>query len=326
MRLLRWILLALYVALVIGLGVLALLPKGGVGTVIVFAVAVIGLAVFILGAGHKDLFRPIRRPRLVLPVVAAAFMMAVLVAGLTLALAELCMMEKLSGSEVVFWVCMGASWIFWSVLLYVYTRKLDRYGAIYRLSKTVFAGSLAELLATVPSHLVVQRRGGCFVGIHTAIGILAGLCVMLWSFGPGIFMLFLAEARRRQEGRKPAPDGPAASRRARFQFQIRTLLLVTLALSVIAALLKTFWGNWFATAFAATLVLFLLGMLLGRQSILLILAGLAVLAGLFWVFRDEWMEIALLVFAGIPLFAASLWFFARAPNGHRPSPPPPDSP
>ena len=160
---------------------------------------------------------------------------------------------------------------------------------------------------------MVQRRSGCFVGIHTAIGILAGLYVMFWSFGPGMFMLFLAEARRRQEGREPAPDGPAASRRARFQFQIRTLLLVTLALSVIAALLKTFWGNWFAAAFAATLVLFLLGALLVRQSILLIIAGLAVLVGLFWVCWGQWIVIGLFLFPGTPLFVAFVWFFARRP-------------
>ena len=79
MRILRWVLLILYVALVIGLGVLSVSPGSEIGLAISFAVAVIGLAVFILGAGRKDLCRPIRRPRLVLPVAAAAFMMAVLV-------------------------------------------------------------------------------------------------------------------------------------------------------------------------------------------------------------------------------------------------------
>ena len=50
----------------------------------------------------------------------------------------------------------------------------------------LLAGSLAELLASIPSHLIVRRRPGCFVGIGTMMGIMAGVYVMLFCFGPMI--------------------------------------------------------------------------------------------------------------------------------------------
>ena len=73
---------------------------------------------------------------------------------------------------------------------------MQRYHAIFHLARLVFAGSVAEMLAAVPSHLIVSRRPGCLVGLATAIGILSGMYVMIWSFGPAIFLLFLQAARR----------------------------------------------------------------------------------------------------------------------------------
>jgi hypothetical protein len=39
--------------------------------------------------------------------------------------------------------------------------------------------------------VIVSRRPGCLVGLGTAIGIVAGCAVMIFSFGPAITILFL---------------------------------------------------------------------------------------------------------------------------------------
>jgi hypothetical protein len=201
MRAVRWVLLLLYLLLVGGLSAMALSSDEALVWIPV-GVALLAWAVFLLGAGHRDLFRPIRRPRIFLPVVSASFMLTVLMASLAAALGELFFVES-SGegawSLIGFWGSLLATWIFWGIILYAYTRDLPRYDAIFQLAQFLFAGSIAELLATVPSHLIVSRRSYCLAGLSTGIGLMAGLLVMLWSFGPAIFLLFLHEIRRSQE-------------------------------------------------------------------------------------------------------------------------------
>ncbi|MCP4245981.1 MAG: hypothetical protein GY778_02935 [bacterium] len=91
-------------------------------------------------------------------------------------------------------------WALWSFLFYSYCSRLDYLRAIRRMVLWLIGGSLLQLLATVPSHFVVTRRPGCFVGIGTAMGIWGGLLVMGWAFGPGIILLFMYETRRRMSG------------------------------------------------------------------------------------------------------------------------------
>jgi hypothetical protein len=290
---LRWILLILYVGLIGGLFALGVHHTSVVPMLILLAVTVAALAVFILGAGRKGLCLPIRRPRMLFPVAAASFMLAAVVLGMTMALAELFESDQQEG-EWTFWLIIAAVWLFWGVLLYVYARKLERYEAIFRLAQWVFAGSLAELLAALPSHVIVTRRGGCFAGIGTGLGIFAGLCVMIWSFGPGIFLLFLQEVRRREHRGTGAAQREPPAHGAPFQFSLRTMLLVMLATSVVCGLLRTFWGRWPAAAVASLAVLVLLIPLLAAKRWLLLATFLGVVVGLVWVWwkEKEWTALA----------------------------------
>ena len=88
MRAGRWVLLLLYLALIGGLSA-SVLISGEEWAWIVVGVTLTASAVFILGAGHKDLFRPIRRPRIFFPIVSASLMLTALFGGLTIALLEL---------------------------------------------------------------------------------------------------------------------------------------------------------------------------------------------------------------------------------------------
>lgn len=296
MRVLRWTLLLCYLGLVGGLVAWGLSGEDAWPVIVVLAITLASMALFILGAGSKDLCRPIRRPRLLMPVAAASLMLAVLVAGLTMAFGELFRFqdEDTTGGALLAWATLLATWIFWGVLLYAYTRNLQRYQAVFQLAKLVFAGSVAEMLAAVPSHLIVSRRPGCLVGLATAIGILAGIYVMIWSFGPAIFLLFLEEGRRREaEGIAAAAESPVPQ--APFQFSLRTMLLVMLATGVVSGLLRAFWYRWPAALATAWVALVLLLPLLAASRRVLAGGILVALAGIVWACWDEWQMLLTLV-------------------------------
>ena len=213
MRVLRWVFLGLYALLLLGLLAMPLAAGDGeaVGVTVVVAVMLAGQAMLIFGSGTISLCRPIRRKRLVLPVLVAAAMLALLAGGLLIAMWELFRLDVGADDVVLsfaFFGVIGLSWIGWGVLLFARLRDKPRYTVLRRLTTYLFAGSLAELLATVPSHVIVSRRPGCLVGIGTAMGILAGVCVMLFSFGPAIAILFL-RPRWRAETAEGVPYCPA---------------------------------------------------------------------------------------------------------------------
>jgi len=74
--------------------------------------------------------------------------------------------------------------------------KTERYKTLRNFITTMLAGSLLSLMVSIPSHIIVSRRPGCFVGMMTSLGISSGIFVMLWAFGPGIIILFLREKRK----------------------------------------------------------------------------------------------------------------------------------
>jgi hypothetical protein len=215
MRVLRWVFLALYLLLILALLVMPLVTDGDGnavgGMAIALGVMFVAQALLIFGSGTIALCRPIRRRRLVLPVVVAATMLALLGLGLGIALWELFYLDDNPNQDFFGYLAFGViglSWIGWGVLLFGRLRDKPRYAVLRKLTTYVFAGSLAELLATVPSHVIVSRRPGCLVGLGTAIGIIAGCAVMIFSFGPAIAILFL-RPRWRAETADGIPYCPA---------------------------------------------------------------------------------------------------------------------
>jgi hypothetical protein len=178
-------------------------------------IVVLAQLVFVFGAGTANLCQPMHRRRLFVPVLVAALMLTVLVGALFLALTEVFHVHGRDWVAYTFWAIVCVNWVVWTVIFYVRCRPLERHRVLQSLATWLLAGSLLELLAAVPSHLVVMRRPGCLVGLNTGIAIMAGVCVMLWSFGPGIVLLFLRNRLERERiRRQPLPipsDSPIRS-------------------------------------------------------------------------------------------------------------------
>jgi hypothetical protein len=201
---------ALYLLALLSLAVCSQLVRGPSARqwfALVLGVIVGTQLVFLLGAGTIELCRPIRKRRLLLPILIASGLMTLLVAGCAVAMLELCKAKNFPQPK---WLWIAFVWLVWGIIFFLYCRKLERWRVLKRLIQILLAGSLLDLLATVPAHLVVIRRPGCLVGLGTGAGIAAGICAMFWAFGPGIALLFFRE-RYQAERQRNEIEGEGAS-------------------------------------------------------------------------------------------------------------------
>src|SRR6266536_3565881 len=80
MLVLRWVFLALYLATILGFFILiCVYPEPAM--FILFGIFLASQALFIFGSGTIHLCRPIRRRRLIMPIIVAATMLTILFAG-----------------------------------------------------------------------------------------------------------------------------------------------------------------------------------------------------------------------------------------------------
>lgn len=149
--------------------------------------------------------RPLRRS-----VVVAAFWAAVLSVGLCATVAEVARVwQKLAFREDSieqprYWpalVALAASWTIWAAVFFAYWRRGDRMTQLQRMLRGLLAGSILELLIAAPVHAWALRSADgeeecyCVRGSYT--GLVLGGTVLLWTFGPGLVLLFLREKARR---------------------------------------------------------------------------------------------------------------------------------
>jgi len=102
--------------------------------------------------------------------------------------------------QVSFWIAVlivAVLWVSWFFFFRRYARLQESPEKITdRLTSFLLKGSILELLIAVSCHIIVRKRGDCSAPTFTFFGIAAGLAVMLASFGPGVFWLFVKRARR----------------------------------------------------------------------------------------------------------------------------------
>jgi len=157
--------------------------------------------------------RPTTHRSLLWPIAVSGLMMGGFVIGAICAVAELFQRDHAFNSSWVGWSAIGAGalmWAGWTIVFYRMSRSTDARDVVSRQCRLLLRGSLLELLVAVPTHIVARSRDYCCAGAHTFIGIALGLTVMLLSFGPGVFLLFVD--RWKQLHPRPAHEGPAAGR------------------------------------------------------------------------------------------------------------------
>ena len=91
-------------------------------------------------------------------------------------------------------------WLIWGLIFFRWSKKLEPRTFVERQCRLLFAGSVLELLVAVPTHILARSRDYCCAGFSTFIGIALGISVMLLSFGPGVFFLYLERWKKLHPG------------------------------------------------------------------------------------------------------------------------------
>ena len=164
------------------------------------------------------------RRHVLVPVITAAFLFANVVFGAVFAVACALFGDKAGGIVELFGVSTAAVvlnvafiqvllWVLWAFVFYRSSKALDPGALTRHLTQRLLRGSILELLVAVPSHIIVRGRDDCCAPAGSFWGIVTGLTVMVLSFGPGVFFLFVERFQRlRPPARNisgPDPTQPA---------------------------------------------------------------------------------------------------------------------
>ena len=136
--------------------------------------------------------RPVQKRHVASLVVSSSVLFAFLLVGFFLAMSELIGGEefKFGAPDLIIVKIILLSWCIWA-LVFIRLRRGRSTVALFDLLMTrLFQGSILELLIVVPCHIYVRSKDYCCAGFNTFWGIAAGVSVMLFAFGPAVFVLF----------------------------------------------------------------------------------------------------------------------------------------
>ncbi|MFC1766555.1 hypothetical protein ACFL6U_31310 [Planctomycetota bacterium] len=145
----------------------------------------------------KSTSRPMKRAAL-----GAAFAATLLYVGLLYSFLDLISFDRIQRlqdeAQLLYYLFLSIPlivWSLWFVLFYVYTRRLEHSTWTSRIIRGLVAGSILELF--VATAVYATREDDCYCARGSYAGIIFGVTVLLWAFGPGVFLLFLREKTRR---------------------------------------------------------------------------------------------------------------------------------
>jgi len=150
----------------------------------------------------------VTRRSLLWPIIVTAIMAGGLIIGVLVSLIETFTQASLVLMENpgIFLAIGGMTWALWTIVFYLVSRDQDARTVISRQFRLLLAGSILELLIAVPTHIVARTRDYCCAGFMTFVGIALGIAIMLMSFGPGVFFLFLDRWNRLHKFRQPVNE------------------------------------------------------------------------------------------------------------------------
>jgi hypothetical protein len=114
------------------------------------------------------------------------------------------------GLEPLIWpvaTALGISWLAWAIIFFVYWRRGNQADPLGGMLRALMGGSILELLIATPVHVLVLRSNDkCYCERGSYTGLVLGGTVLLWTFGPGLVLLFLREKERRTPLLEPEAD------------------------------------------------------------------------------------------------------------------------
>jgi hypothetical protein len=154
-----------------------------------------------------SLGRPSAQRSVLWMILASGLMVGLLGVGAVISLEEFLNKEKAGTSDTALsWAAMLGLWAVWTLVFYRTSRGAAAMDVVTRQCRYLLKGSILELLVAVPTHIVARARDYCCAGLFTFIGIAFGVAVMLFSFGPGVFFLFVARWKRLHPQQARAAD------------------------------------------------------------------------------------------------------------------------
>ena len=179
---------------------------------------------FLWGGGRISIGRT--RPkwyRYILSTVIIATLVALLALAAALLIGQYAVTKALLDYDdnigIIALVVVPGAWLIWFVIAIVLFRRHGHFGGLARLSAALVAGSWVEFALALPIDIATRAsHERCLCASGTWLGLLVIIPVMIWSFGPALYLLYLAEKAR-------VADDPMHARRilrAKSVFRRRT--------------------------------------------------------------------------------------------------------
>jgi len=153
--------------------------------------------------------RTLSRRSIILPTIVSGLMICVLAVGALLSVVEFANAGKGDPPFGFFLSVAVLTWTVWAIVFFRLSREQSPEDLITRQARAMLKGSILELLVAVPTHIVARARDYCCAGFMTFIGITLGIAVMLISFGPGVYFLFVERWKRLHRYREPVEKSPS---------------------------------------------------------------------------------------------------------------------
>jgi hypothetical protein len=142
--------------------------------------------------------RPVSHGPVWQTILAGGMMAGALAAGAFLSLYEYWSRGNAKGDWGLWTALLLAvgTWCAWAIVFLHAGRTAAPLDLVSRQCRTLLAGSVLELLIAVPTHIIARHRNYCCAGILTFFGLTMGVSVMLFAFGPVVFLLFVERWKR----------------------------------------------------------------------------------------------------------------------------------
>ncbi|MBT5410220.1 MAG: hypothetical protein HOK75_08175 [Phycisphaerae bacterium] len=96
----------------------------------------------------------------------------------------------------VFWAVLGCTWLCWSIFLLKFVmRKNHDATPLVRVTGLLFAGTVVEVLLSIPLAIMVERRSNCYCENGSFFALVFSIIAAFWLFGPCMVMLLFWRKR-----------------------------------------------------------------------------------------------------------------------------------